>query len=217
MLAIDEARRDGAVVEDTLKNYISGGLLPLRRNHEMDTKYCSFEFAAKLWLMNGLDIPSLPTSLEASLSRRFLCTFMRNTLTFDKTAANVSQCVFPCDPEAKTFCSSPAAVWSFYNDWLLPFMDKHDPTACQKLLTEISPESQVAKDCARKDLWQPVRTVNMDTDDICFLEINTYVYIYIPCIYMYIYIYSLHIYVYIYIPCIIYINKYLHLFHFTYV
>lgn len=174
MLAIDEARRDCAVVEDTLKNYISGGLLPLRRNHEMDTKYCSFEFAAKLWLMNGLDIPSLPTSLEASLSRRFLCTFMRNTLTFDKTATNVSECVFPCDPEAKTFCSSPAAVWSFYNDWLLPFMDKHDPTACQKLLTEISPESQVAKDCARIDLLSPVRTVNMDTDDICFLELYTH-------------------------------------------
>lgn len=146
MLTFDEVRREAGVQEDTLKVLIAGGLLPMRRNHEPETRYHSFEYCAKTWLMNSADIPSLPTALETSHSRRFLCTFMRNSLTHDGSQVDISQCRFLSDPDAKSFCASPAAVWTFYNDWLLPYMEANCPRSSQKLLTEIDPNSQTAKD-----------------------------------------------------------------------
>ena len=145
MMTVDEVRREAGLQEDTLKVFIAGGLLPMRKNHQPETTYHSFEYCAKTWLMNTADIPYLPTALETSNSRHFLCTFMRNSLTYDAEQVDVSRCVFHCDPTAKEFCASAAAVWSFYHDWLWPWMDKNSPRACQQLLTNIPPGSQTAK------------------------------------------------------------------------
>ena len=81
MLTFDECRRDIGLVEDVLKVFCSGGKVPLRKNHEPETRYTSFEFCAKTWLLNSADIPSVPSAMETSHRRRWRCTFMRNSIT----------------------------------------------------------------------------------------------------------------------------------------
>ena len=68
LLTLDECR-DAGVIKDTLKLFISGGMMPLRRNHEQETHYTSFAFSAKCWLLNTADAPLLPAALETSHSR----------------------------------------------------------------------------------------------------------------------------------------------------
>lgn len=146
MLSFDEARRGAGLIEDVLKVFISGGLLPLRRNHEQETHYISFEYCAKNWLLNSADIPLLPAAMETSHSRRFLCTYMRNELTHDPRKVNIEQCCFLADTEAKSFCASSAAVWAFYHDWVFPFMQNTSLDKCYRILSPDNPDSQTAKD-----------------------------------------------------------------------
>ena len=38
-MVFDESKRDQGIVEDQVKLFVGGGRMPLRRNHEADTKY----------------------------------------------------------------------------------------------------------------------------------------------------------------------------------
>ena len=146
MLTFDECRRDAGVVEDVLKVFTAGGDIPLRKNHESETRYTNFAYTGKNWLMNGADIPFLPTALERSHSRRFRCTFMRNTMTHDETVVDIQKGIFLADPEAKNFCAMPAAVWSYFHDWLWPWMTQRKPMEWYHLLNAPAPDSQTQKD-----------------------------------------------------------------------
>lgn len=43
---LDEVRRDHGVPEDTVKFFCSGGEIPIRKNHEQETKYTLCEVQA---------------------------------------------------------------------------------------------------------------------------------------------------------------------------
>ncbi|CAJ1380004.1 unnamed protein product [Effrenium voratum] len=88
-LTFDECRRDQGVIEDLLKLFTSGGHVPLRRNHEQETRYFSWAFCAKAWLMNAADIPIIPSALETSHARRLRCSYLRNTLTQDLDSVDI--------------------------------------------------------------------------------------------------------------------------------
>ncbi|CAJ1383870.1 unnamed protein product [Effrenium voratum] len=146
MLTFDECRRDHGLAEDVLKVFVGGGKMPLRKNHEADTKYASWEFCGKNWCMNVGDVPAVPTAEERSHARRIRCCFMRSSFSNQPEEIDVQRKVFLADPEAKQFCASNHAVWSFYHDWLFPFMQKHPPSEWGQML-EFCPEgSQAAKD-----------------------------------------------------------------------
>ena len=146
MLTFDECRRDIGLVEDVLKVFCSGGKVPLRKNHEPETRYTSFEFCAKTWLLNSADIPSVPSAMETSHRRRWRCTFMRNSITHDPACVNIAERVFLADHEAKPFCGSPAAVWTWWHDWLWPYMTEHKPSEWLDTLTAPDPTSRTSQE-----------------------------------------------------------------------
>ena len=123
-----------------------GGDMPLRRNHEQETRYCSWAWCAKAWLLNAADVPMVPSALETSHARRFKCTFLRNTLTHDPARVDVANRVFLADMDAKPFCSSGSAVWSFLHDWVFPFMLHNRPGDWYSILTAAPEGSFTAKD-----------------------------------------------------------------------
>lgn len=49
-----------------------------------------------------------------------------NTMTHDETVVNIQKGIFLADPEAKNFCAMPAAVWSYFHDWLWPWMTQRN-------------------------------------------------------------------------------------------
>ena len=144
-LVFDEVRRDHEILEDTLKLFCSGGKILLRKNHEQETKYTSWEYCAKCWLMNTADIPSIPSAFETSHSRRFRATFMRANLTHDMEEVDVEKKNFHADADAKSFISSPPAVWSFFHDWLFPFMQQTRPMSWRSNLNHPEADSSAAK------------------------------------------------------------------------
>ncbi|CAJ1343512.1 unnamed protein product [Effrenium voratum] len=145
-LTFDECRRDQGVIEDLLKLFTSGGHVPLRRNHEQETRYFSWAFCAKAWLMNAADIPIIPSALETSHARRLRCSYLRNTLTQDLDSVDIKGRVFLADQDAKTFCASPTAVWTFLHDWVFPFMQHNAPAEWYSILTPPPDGSLAAKD-----------------------------------------------------------------------
>ena len=145
-LTFDECRRDAGIVEDVFKTFTGGGDMPLRRNHEQETRYCSWAWCAKAWLLNAADVPMVPSALETSHARRFKCTFLRNTLTHDPASVDVANRVFLADMDAKPFCSSGSAVWSFLHDWVFPFMLHNRPGDWYSILTAAPEGSFTAKD-----------------------------------------------------------------------
>ena len=71
-LSIDESNPRNGIVTDTLKKFSSGEKLEMRRNHEQNTTYASFDFAGKAWGLNEKDIPTLASgALEESFARRY--------------------------------------------------------------------------------------------------------------------------------------------------
>lgn len=145
-LTFDECRRDQGVIEDVLKIFTSGGQMPLRRNHEQETRYFSWPFCAKAWLMNAADVPMIPSAMETSHARRFKCSFLRNTLTHDMASVDVTNRIFLADQDAKTFCASPTAVWTFFHDWIFPFMQNTPFQQWHSILTAAPENSLTAKD-----------------------------------------------------------------------
>ncbi|CAE7300863.1 unnamed protein product [Symbiodinium necroappetens] len=146
MLTFDEVRPGQGLLEDVFKVFVGGGYMPLRRNHEAETRYASWEYCAKAWLMNSGDIPHVPTAMETSHARRFRCTFLRNTLTYESGEVSIKDRIFAADADAKSFCSSPSAVWVFYHDWLFPYMTRRTPSQWYEALAHVATGSQTAKD-----------------------------------------------------------------------
>ena len=147
-MVFDESKRDQGIVEDQVKLFVGGGRMPLRRNHEADTKYAQWAFTGKVWNMNIGDVPYVPTAEERSHARRYRCTFMRSKFTNDASEVNVPEKIFPADPNAKAFMSSGEAVWCFYHDLLFPHIKTFGALACSDSLEFVKADSQVAKDTA---------------------------------------------------------------------
>ncbi|CAJ1445064.1 unnamed protein product [Effrenium voratum] len=147
-MVFDESKRDQGIVEDQVKLYVGGGRIPLRRNHEAETKYAQWSCTAKVWNMNVGDIPFVPTAEERSHARRYRCTFMRSKFTNDVGEINFSEKTFMADPNAKAFMASGEAVWCFYNDFLFPHMQKYGALVCSDNLEFTKQGSSTAKDTA---------------------------------------------------------------------
>jgi hypothetical protein len=146
MLTFDECRRDQGLVEDVVKVFLGGGKMPLRKNHEGETKYASWEYCGKNWNMNLGDIPHVPTAEEKSHARRYRCNYMRATLTNDPEKVDVANKVFLADPDAKNFCSHGESVWSFFHDFLFPLMEQTSPKQWSDALEFMAPGSQMMND-----------------------------------------------------------------------
>lgn len=146
LLTFDECRRDQGLVEDLMKVFLGGGKIPLRRNHEAETKYGSFQFVGRSWNLNAGDIPHVATAQEKSNARRYRATFMRSTITNNPEEVSVTKKVFFADPDAKAFCGSPDAVWTFFNDFLWPFMRQFSPQQWSDNLEFMPAKSQMKKD-----------------------------------------------------------------------
>lgn len=165
-LTFDECRRDQGVIEDVLKIFTSGGQMPLRSNHEQETRYFSWPFCAKAWLMNAADVPMIPSAMETSHARRFKCSFLRNTLTHDMASVDVINRIFLADQDAKTFCASPTAVWTFFHDWIFPFMQHTPFQQWHSILTAAPDDSLTAKDTCFLSAVIFVNMVHALTDNL---------------------------------------------------
>ena len=146
MLCLDECRRDLGLVEDVAKLFIGNGVLPLRKNHEADTKDGTYEFAGKNWLMNIGDIPPIPTASETSHARRFRGTFMRARITADRSQVDVANRVFFAKADAKEFVTSGDAVWSFLHDHLFKYIRQKTPQHARRKLEHVTQGSMTEKD-----------------------------------------------------------------------
>ncbi|CAE6948302.1 unnamed protein product [Symbiodinium sp. CCMP2456] len=161
-LVFDECRREQGLIEDLVKVFVGGGWLPLRRNHEPETKYGHWAFAGKAWCLNVGDIPYLPTSQEISHARRFRCTFMRSHFTSNAADVDPDRKIFKADPSAKIFMASGEAVWCFYNDFLFPHLRKFGIHACSNALEYGTGSASTAKDSE----WL-LKRMNRSTDACC--------------------------------------------------
>ena len=161
-LVFDECRREQGLIEDLVKVFVGGGWLPLRRNHEAETKYAHWAFAGKAWCLNVGDIPYLPTSQEISHARRFRCTFMRSHFTSNVADVDPDRKVFKADPSAKVFMASGEAVWCFYHDFLFPHLRKFGIHACSNALEYGTGSASTAKDSE----WL-LKRMNRSTDACC--------------------------------------------------
>lgn len=147
-MVFDESKRDHGIIEDQVKLFVGGGPMPLRRNHEADTKYGQWPHTGKVWNMNVGDIPHVPTAQERSHARRYRCTYMRSRFSNLLTEVNVKEKVFPADPSAKAFMASSDAVWRFYHDFLFPHIKAQGLVKCSDNLEFVKSESVTAKDTA---------------------------------------------------------------------
>ena len=145
-LTFDECKRDQGIMEDTVKVFVGGGWLPLRRNHEAETKYGHWAHSAKVWAMNVGDTPRVPTAEEVSHQRRFRCTYMRSKFTAIQDEVDVANKVFQADPSAKEFMASGAAVWCFFQDFLFPHLRSNGLQKCSDNLQYLMPETTLYKD-----------------------------------------------------------------------
>ena len=147
-ISIDEAKGDCGILDDVFKLFIGGGSLPLRRNHESETRYGRWPFTGKVWSFNTGDTPKVATAEERSYARRVRCTYMRSTFTNIPSEVNVASKVFVADPGVKDFMVSGAAVWCLFQDWVFPHLQKHGIRACSDGLEFMEPGSQTARDTA---------------------------------------------------------------------
>ena len=73
---------------------------------------------------------------------------MRANLTHDIEEVDEKK-NFHADADAKSFISSPAAVWSFFHDWLFPFMQQTRPLSWRNNLNHPEADSPAAKALSR--------------------------------------------------------------------
>ena len=147
-MVFDESKREQGIMEDQMKLFVGGGRIPLRRNHEAETKYAQWSCTGKVWAMNMGDIPHVPTALERSHARRYRCTFMRSQFINDGAKVDVEKKIFLADPAAKAFMAGGEAVWSFFNDYLFPHMKAHGIPTCSDNLEFVKASSVTARDTA---------------------------------------------------------------------
>ena len=161
-MVFDECRREQGLVEDLVKVFVGGGWLPLRRNHEAETKYGHWSYAGKVWCLNVGDIPHLPTAEEISHARRFRRTFMRSHFTSNGAEVAAERKIFRADPGAKAFMSSGEAVWCFYHDFLFPHLQKFGVQTCSNALEYSTGCGSLGKDSE----WL-LKRMNRSTDAAC--------------------------------------------------
>ena len=160
-LTFDECKRDSGIMEDIVKVFVGGGWLPLRRNHEAETRYGHWACTGKVWAMNSGDIPRVPTAEEVSHQRRFRCTYMRSTFTALEEEVDIPNKVFHADPGAKSFMSSGEAVWCFFQDFLFPHLRANGVPTCSDNLEYMRKGTSMHKDTH----WL-LRKMNRTTDCI---------------------------------------------------
>ena len=160
-LTFDECKRDQGLVEDIVKVFVGGGWLPLRRNHEAETRYGHWPNTGKVWAMNVGDIPKVPTAEEVSHRRRFRCTYTRSKFTANHDEVDVANRVFQADPTAKEFMASGDAVWCFFQDFLFPHLRVTGVQKCSDNLEHLRPGT-----CLQKDTQWLLRKMSRSDDSL---------------------------------------------------
>ena len=133
-VALDEIQRGTGLVEEAYKLFCEGGRLMLRRNHEAETHYASWECAAKTWCGNTRDIPYVPGAFDVNFARRTLCVRMESCFAFEPAKIDVARRVFPAKSGLRPFLSSPEAGMLYWRHFLIPFLQRTTKQACLNML-----------------------------------------------------------------------------------
>ena len=66
-----------------VQDFVSGGELRLRRNHEAETHFQGWPLRGETWRMNPDDVPHVASAMDAAFKRRLRCVAMRSKFAQD--------------------------------------------------------------------------------------------------------------------------------------
>ena len=146
-MTFDEANRELGADEASVKVFVGGGLMPLRKNHEAETHYGKYDKTGKAWCFNLGDMPSIPTAEETSHARRYRGIYHRAEFTSDETRVNPALKIFRAQPKLKDWIRAGGeAAATFWKALVIPYCAQRTPEERRRFLEYPPHDSQLYKD-----------------------------------------------------------------------